>query len=118
MAFSSVPPRARCWRNSPLKGRRRLTSRPSPSNASSARERRARRTSRGRGHLRQRQFVGDDAKAAEKARAEGGRDGNVGGIPAAPRQDPPDAGLVMARIESVPMAAEIDLEPSAEIHGL
>src|SRR5207245_160024 len=64
------------------------------------------------------QLVGDDAEAAEDAGTEGRRDGHVGGIPSAPHQDPPDAGLVVARVEGVPMAAEIDLEPGAEIHRL
>ena len=41
---------------------------------------------------------------------------NVGGVASARDQDTADARHVMARIERVPFAAEIRLEPGVEIH--
>ena len=68
---------------------------------------------RGRGR---RDLVGDHLEARERARAERGHDRDVGGVASACHQDAADARLVVAGIERVPAAAEIDFEPSAEIH--
>jgi hypothetical protein len=43
-------------------------------------------------------------------------DRDVGGIAPAGHQDATDARLVVAGIERVPAAAEIDFEPGAEVH--
>ena len=60
--------------------------------------------------------MGDHLKTRERARAERGHDRNVGGIAPACHQDAADARFVVARIECVPVLAEINFEPGAEIH--
>ena len=65
--------------------------------------------------LHRRLFVSPDGEAFEEAGAEGGGDGDVGGVTAAGHQDAAAAGSVVARIEGVPGAAEIDLEPGGKV---
>jgi hypothetical protein len=61
-------------------------------------------------------LYGDHFEARECAWAERGHDRDVGGIAPACHQDAADARLIVAGIERVPAAAEIDFEPGAEIH--
>ena len=63
-------------------------------------------------------LLGVHDEALEHVRTEGGAERHVGGVPAARHHDPADARRVVACIEGVPAAAEIDLEPGAEIHRL
>jgi hypothetical protein len=42
---------------------------------------------------------------------------HVGGIATLGDQDTPDPRLVVARIEGMPLATQIGLEPRGEIHG-
>ena len=65
---------------------------------------------------RRRDLLGDHLEARERARAERGHDRDVGGIAPARHQDAADARRVVAGVERVPAAAEIDFEPGAEIH--
>src|SRR5258706_16115204 len=60
--------------------------------------------------------VGPDLEAVELVRTEGARQCNVAGIPAPRDQNAPDARGVVARIEGVPAAAEVRLEPAGEVH--
>jgi MFS family permease len=65
-----------------------------------------------------RRLVGVHGEALEQVRAESGAERHVGGVAPARHHDAADAGNVVAGIERVPAAAEIDLEPGAEIHRL
>src|SRR5262249_9419274 len=65
-----------------------------------------------------RDLVGVHGEALEHVRTEGGAERHVGGVAPARHHDPADAGNVVPGIERVPPAAEIDLEPGAEIHRL
>jgi hypothetical protein len=67
--------------------------------------------------ISRRDLFGEYLEAGELARAERGDDCNVGGVATACHQDPADAQLVVAGVEGVPAASEIDLEPCAKIHG-
>src|SRR5579871_3902724 len=62
------------------------------------------------------QFLGDHLEIGELGAAEGVGDGHVSGVAAAGDQHPADARGVVAGVEGVPAAAEIDPEPSAEVH--
>ena len=55
-------------------------------------------------------------KLDQRVGAEGVRDRHVGGVAALADQDAADARHVVARVEGVPAAAEIGLEPAGEIH--
>src|SRR5450755_4658714 len=68
------------------------------------------------GRSGRRDLQGDHFKARECAWAERGHDRDVGGIATACHQDAADPRLVVAGIERVPAAAEVDFEPGAEIH--
>src|SRR6186997_1598832 len=61
-------------------------------------------------------FVGPDAKRMQLVNAEGGGEGHVGRIAPARHQYPTDAWHVVAGIKGVPLAAEVRLEPGAEVH--
>src|ERR1700722_16452035 len=61
-------------------------------------------------------LVGPDPEALEGIGPEGGGDRDVGGVAAAGDEDASDAGDVVARIEGVPGAPEVGLEPSGEVH--
>src|SRR5215831_8113859 len=61
-----------------------------------------------------RHLVGAHDEALEGVGAERGADGDVGGVAAARHDDAADARHVVAGVERVPAAAEIDLEPGAE----
>ena len=50
-------------------------------------------------------------------RSEGRVERDVGSVTAARNQHPADARDVVARIERVPLLAELHLEPPSEIHG-
>src|SRR6266540_3260541 len=63
-----------------------------------------------------RNLLGDHLEARQRARTKRGQDRSVGGITPACHQDTTDARVIMAGIEGVPAAAEIDFEPRAEIH--
>jgi len=58
------------------------------------------------------------SEALEHIRTEGGAERHVGGVAPARHDDTSGAGHVVAGIERIPAAAEIDLEPGAEIHRL
>src|SRR5262245_66302905 len=60
-------------------------------------------------------LVGAHDEALERVGAERGADRHVGGVAAARHDDAADARHVVAGIEGVPAAAEIDLEPGTEI---
>jgi hypothetical protein len=66
---------------------------------------------RSRDHL-----VGPDAEALEGVGSERRGDRDVGRVAAAGDQDASDAGDVVSRIERVPGATEVGLEPSREVH--
>src|SRR4029453_10845214 len=63
-------------------------------------------------------LVGMHHEALKQVRPEGGADGDVGGVAPARHHDAADARRVVAGVEAVPAAAEIDLEPGAEVHRL
>src|SRR5262249_43274540 len=63
-------------------------------------------------------LVGAHDEALEHVGAERGADRHVGGVAAACHDDAADARHVVAGVEGVPAAAEIDLEPGAEIHRI
>ena len=69
------------------------------------------------GLRRKRQFVVPDFEGVEGVGAKGGDHGDVGGVAAARDQDATDAGRVVARVEGVPLAAEIGFEPGCEVAG-
>ena len=60
-------------------------------------------------------LVGPDLEADQRVGAEGLGDRHVGGVAALRDQHAADAGHVVARVESVPVPAEIGLEPAGEI---
>src|SRR5580658_10671591 len=64
-----------------------------------------------RARLRFGHFVRPHSEAGEDVRAERGADGDVGGISSAGHQDAPDTGYVVPRIERVPGAVQVGLEP-------
>src|SRR3712207_4130539 len=61
-------------------------------------------------------LVRDHLEPGESAGSEAGGNGDIGRVAPPRHHDAPDPGNVVARIERVPAAAEIDLEPGAEIH--
>src|ERR1700685_4665253 len=63
-----------------------------------------------------RDFVRPDGEAIQGVRAEGGGDGYVHCVTAARDQHSSNAGNVVARIEGMPRAANIDFHPRREIH--
>src|ERR1039458_652527 len=63
-----------------------------------------------------RDLVGYHLEARERAGAKRSHDRNVSGVAPACHQDATDARLVVAGIECVPSLAEINFEPSAEVH--
>src|SRR2546421_6935375 len=65
-----------------------------------------------------RNLVSEYLECDESARTERGRDRDIGRIAPTCHEDAADAGLVIARIERIPLAAEIDFEPCAEVHRL
>ncbi len=67
------------------------------------------------GSRRCREFVVPDFEAVECAGTERGDHGNVGGVAATSDEDAADAWRVVARIERVPLAAEIGFKPSGEV---
>ena len=56
------------------------------------------------------------SKRASLRAAEAGRERHVGGVAAGRHQDAADPRRVVAGVEGVPAAAEVDLEPGAEVH--
>src|SRR5262249_13616744 len=56
--------------------------------------------------------------ADEVAMPEGRRDGDVGRIASSRNQDASDARRIVSGVERVPAAAEMGLEPGAEIHRI
>src|ERR1700693_2794696 len=63
-----------------------------------------------------RHFIRPDAEAFEHVRTERHADSYVRGIATARNEYPADAWCVVARIERVPRAANIRLEPTRKIH--
>src|SRR6516225_7087446 len=63
-------------------------------------------------------LVGVYNEALQRVGAERGANCHVGGIAATRHQDTADAWGIVPRVERVPPIAEIDLEPSAEIHRI
>src|SRR6516164_4950838 len=63
-------------------------------------------------------LVGLHDEALERVGTERGANCHVGGVAATGHQDAADAWRIVPRIERVPPIAEIDLEPSAEIHRI
>src|SRR5215213_8472619 len=61
-------------------------------------------------------FIRNDIEAYKHARPEDRRKRDIRGVAPTRHQDPADARRVVAGIEGVPMATEIDFEPGAEIH--
>src|SRR5271170_6667440 len=61
-------------------------------------------------------LFGHDLEPSEGRRPIAGGERHVGGVAAAADQDPADPRVIVARVERVPMAAEIGFEPGAEIH--
>src|SRR6266700_4682283 len=61
-------------------------------------------------------LVGPYPKALQGVGSEGGGDGDVGGVAPARDEDTPDARDVVSRVEGVPGAAQIGLEPACEVH--
>lgn len=57
-----------------------------------------------------------DPEALERVWAEGGRDRDVRGIPTASDEHAANSGRVVARVEGVPAAAEVDFKPGGEVH--
>src|ERR1700741_5431748 len=62
-------------------------------------------------------FVSPNLEADERVGSESLGNGNVGGIAALRDQHATDSRNVVARIESVPAAADIGLEPASKISG-
>src|SRR4051812_40540237 len=63
-----------------------------------------------------RNLIGVDMEAGETRGAESGGERGIGRVAAAGHEDPADARAIVARIERVPVIAEIDFEPGREIH--
>src|SRR5260370_14562771 len=63
-----------------------------------------------------RDLLGHNGKAAERVWTKGRADRDIGRVPPAGDQHPPDARDVVARIKSVPLATDIGFEPGCEIH--
>src|SRR5580692_2465756 len=61
-------------------------------------------------------FFGDDLEPAQRMRAERMQHWNVHGVASARHGDAADTGHVVARVEDIPAAAEIGLEPGIEVH--
>ena len=63
-----------------------------------------------------RNFVGHDLEPGEGRRPIAGGERHIGGVATAADQYAAYALAIVARVESVPMPAEIGFEPGAEIH--
>src|SRR5271163_1907737 len=61
-------------------------------------------------------LVRENFEAYQCIGTEGAGDGDVGGVATASDEHPPDPGNVIARVEGVPLATEIRLEPAGEVH--
>src|SRR5579862_8059916 len=66
--------------------------------------------------VRLRDLVRENFEADQRTGTERVTDGDVGGVAAAGNEHPTDARNVVARIERVPSAAEVRLEPAREVH--
>src|ERR1700726_1122144 len=66
--------------------------------------------------LRRHDFIADNEKLHQihPPEARGQRD--IGGVAAGAHQDAADPRMIVARVERVPLAGQIDLEPAREIH--
>src|SRR6187402_3081198 len=62
-------------------------------------------------------FVGRYLEARQAGLAEGRGKRAIGGVAPAGHQNAADARRVVARVEREPTAAQVDLEPGAEVHG-
>src|ERR1700689_5361928 len=63
-----------------------------------------------------RDFIGPNLEQLKKIGPERGANGDIGGVAAARDQYPPDAALIIARIECVPCAADVGFQPARIIH--
>src|SRR6266481_445887 len=61
-------------------------------------------------------FVADDDEFLQVHPPEARGERHVGGVAAGGHQDAADARMVVAGVERVPLARQIDLEPAREIH--
>src|SRR5216684_2693008 len=62
-------------------------------------------------------FFGHDAEALHGVRSEGGRNRHIGRVTASGNEHASDSRNVVARIEGMPAATEVDLHPGGKIHG-
>src|SRR5215470_12692886 len=63
------------------------------------------------------QFVCVNFEMRQRGLAETGGQRHVGGVASASDENPPNAWHVVARVERVPGARKINLEPRAVVHG-